>query len=51
LIAIIPLGGHTQPISMVGFKLEVKKAQKKAKKNIISEIINKIIPNLILFCT
>jgi len=32
LIAIIPFGGQTQPISMVGFKLEVKNAQKKAKK-------------------
>jgi len=44
LIAVIPLGGHTQPISIVGFKLEWKKAQKKAKKNIISDTINKIIP-------
>lgn len=33
LIAIIPFGGHTQPISIVGFKLEVKKAQKKQKKH------------------
>jgi len=48
---MIPLGGHTQPISIVGFKLEVKNAQKNAKKNIISDAINKIIPNLIPFCT
>jgi len=46
---MIPFGGHTQPISIVGFKLEVKNAQKNAKKNIISETINKIIPNLIPF--
>jgi len=51
LIAIIPFGGQMQPISIVGFKLEVKKAQKKAKKNMISETINKIIPNFIPFCT
>jgi hypothetical protein len=40
----IPLGGHIAPISTVGFKLAVKKAQKKAKKNITSEAMNKIIP-------
>jgi hypothetical protein len=40
----IPFGGHIAPISIVGFKLAVKKAQKKAKKNITSEAINKIIP-------
>jgi len=44
LIASIPLGGHTQPISGVGFKLAWKKLQKKAKKSIASEIINKTIP-------
>jgi hypothetical protein len=37
-------GGHTEPISIVGDKLEWKKAQKKAKKNITSEIIKRIIP-------
>jgi hypothetical protein len=50
-MAIIPLGGHTHPISIVGFKLEWKKAQKKAKKNITSEIMNKIIPILKPFLT
>jgi hypothetical protein len=46
---VVPFGGQTQPISIVGFRLDKKKAQKKAKKNIISEAINKIIPNLIPF--
>ena len=27
---MIPFGGHTQPISIVGFKLEVKNDQKNA---------------------
>ena len=40
----IPLGGHTDPISIVGAKLAAKNAQKKAKKNITSEAINKSIP-------
>jgi hypothetical protein len=40
----IPFGGQILPISIVGVKLEAKKAQKKAKKNIISETMNKIIP-------
>lgn len=40
----IPLGGHIDPISMVGAKLAAKNAQKKAKKNITSEAINKSIP-------
>jgi hypothetical protein len=35
---------HTQPISILGDKLEAKKAQKKEKKNITSDTINKIIP-------
>jgi hypothetical protein len=37
-------GGHTEPISIVGDKLEWKNAQKKAKKNITSETIKRIIP-------
>lgn len=37
-------GGHVIPISIVGAKLEWKKAQKKEMKNRISETINKIIP-------
>jgi hypothetical protein len=40
----IPFGGQIAPISIVGFKLAVKKAQKKAKKNITSEAINRSIP-------
>jgi hypothetical protein len=35
---------HTEPISILGDKLEAKNAQKNEKKNITSEIINKIIP-------
>jgi len=37
LIASIPLGGHTQPISAVGFKLEWKNAQKNAKKTLLQK--------------
>jgi len=51
LIISIPFGGHTQPISGAGFKLEWKNAQKKAKKSIISETINKIIPKRNPYCT
>ena len=40
----IPLGGHIDPISIVGAKLAAKNGQKKAKKNITSEAINKSIP-------
>jgi hypothetical protein len=40
----IPFGGHIFPISIVGVRLEAKKAQKKAKKNITSETMNNIIP-------
>jgi hypothetical protein len=50
-IAIIPLGGQMAPISVAGFKLEWKKAQKNAKNNIASEVINKIIPNFKPFLT
>lgn len=44
---MIPIGGHTQPISGVGDSLLWKKAQKNLTKNIISETINKTIPNRI----
>jgi hypothetical protein len=37
-------GGHIEPISTAGDKLEWKKAQKKAKKNITSERMKRIIP-------
>jgi len=40
----ILFGGHTDPISIAGDRLEWKKAQKKARKNITSETMNKIIP-------
>jgi len=50
-MAIIPFGGHTQPISIVGFKLAWKNAQKKATNKKISEAINKIIPNFKPFLT
>jgi hypothetical protein len=42
---------HTQPISILGDKLDAKNAQKKEKKNMTSEIINKIIPKRNPFCT
>jgi len=51
LIAIIPLGGQTEPISNVGFNAEWKKAQKKAKNNIISEAIKRTIPSFKPFLT
>jgi hypothetical protein len=35
---------QTQPISILGDKLEAKNAQKNEKKNITSDTINKIIP-------
>ena len=44
LKGFILFGGQTDPISIVGDKLEWKKAQKKARKNITSETINRIIP-------
>jgi hypothetical protein len=40
----MPLGGHIEPISIVGANAAAKNAQKKAKKNIISETINNNIP-------
>jgi len=51
LIATIPFGGQTHPISNVGFKLEWKKAQKKAKKSIASEQIKRSIPSFKPFLT
>jgi len=42
----IPKGGQIEPISIVGAKLEWKKAQKNEKKNITSEAINNNIPIL-----
>lgn len=51
LNTLIPKGGHIRPISLIGDKLEWKKAQKKEKKKKISEIINKIIPHRIPLIT
>jgi hypothetical protein len=42
----IACGGQIEPISIVGAKLEWKKAQKNAKKNITSDTINNNIPYL-----
>ena len=47
----IPIGGQDPPISIVGAKLEWKKAQNTEKKAITSEIINKIIPMFKPACT
>jgi len=44
LKGLIPKGGQSCPISILGDNEEWKKAQKKEKKNSTSEIINKIIP-------
>jgi len=44
LIGLIPVGGHTHPISGVGAKALWKNAQKKEKKNITSESTNRIKP-------
>jgi hypothetical protein len=41
---VIPCGGHTPPISIVGDKLEWKKAQKTLKKANTSLIINNTTP-------
>ena len=43
---MIPIGGQTAPISIVGPKEEWKKAQKNEKKNITSDVINNNIPYL-----
>lgn len=44
--ALIPIGGHTAPISTVGPNEEWKKAQKKEKKKQTSDRINNNIPHL-----
>jgi hypothetical protein len=44
LKGVIPRGGHSIPISIVGANLLWKKAQKKLKKNNTSDVINRIIP-------
>jgi len=44
LKGLISTGGHTEPISIAGDRLEWKKAQKKAKKNITSDTMKRIIP-------
>ena len=41
-----PFGGQTQPMAIVGARLEWKYAQKIEKKNMASEIIKRIIPSL-----
>lgn len=51
LNGIIPNGGQTAPIQILGERLEWKKAQKKEIKNIISDTKNKTKPNRKLFCT
>lgn len=51
LIEITPAGGQLTPNSILGLKLELKKAQKKLKKNITSLIINKIIATRMLVLT
>lgn len=45
LKGLIPIGGHSWPISIEGANEEWKYAQKNEMKKKISEIINKIIPN------
>jgi hypothetical protein len=47
----IPLGGHSDPISIAGAKEEWKYAQNILKKKKISLIINNATPNDIPFCT
>lgn len=49
--AVIPAGGHTDPISTVGANAEWKNAQKNDTKNITSDNINNSTPNLSPFCT
>jgi len=48
---VIPTGGHTLPISIVGTKALWKNPQKNEKKNTTSVKINSIIPILNPFCT
>jgi len=47
LKGLIPKGGQSCPISILGDSEEWKYAQKKEKKNSTSEMINKIIPSRI----
>lgn len=49
--AVIPTGGHTDPISTVGANAEWKNAQKNDTKNAASDTMNRITPNLNPFCT
>lgn len=51
LITSIPFGGHTQPISGTGFKLEWKYPQKKEKNNITSDTMKSTIPKRSPCCT
>lgn len=48
---VIPLGGHSIPISIDGDNLLWKNAQKNDTKKNTSDIINKIIPHFILLTT
>ena len=50
-IALIPIGGHLAPSSIVGAKALWKKAQNIAKKKSASDIINNPTPILIPLCT
>jgi len=45
LNTLIPFGGHWDPNSTLGAKLEWKNAQKKDKKKNTSDVINRIIPH------
>ena len=45
LNTVMPLGGHLDPISTLGAKLEWKKAQKKETKKNTSDVIKRIIPS------
>jgi len=51
LKGVTAVGGHEEPNSIVGLRLEWKKAQKKEKKKRTSDVINKIIPHLSLNVT
>jgi hypothetical protein len=51
LKGIMFFGGQVIPISMVGAKLEWKKAQKNDTKNKTSDAIKRIIPKRMLFST
>jgi hypothetical protein len=51
LKGVIPAGGQFIPISIVGERLEWKKAQKNEKKNRTSEVIKRIMPHRKPFAT